>query len=119
MSPCCTTSPARITASRSATVNASSWSWVTISAVVPLVGEDPAQVAGQPLAQPGVERGERLVEEQQPRAHGQAARQGDALPLAAGQRGRQPVGVPLQTDQLEQLGDPRVDARRRRRSRSA
>ena len=35
ISPCWTISPARITASRSATVNASSWSWVTISAVVP------------------------------------------------------------------------------------
>ena len=33
--PACTTRPARITASRSATVKASSWSWVTISAVVP------------------------------------------------------------------------------------
>ena len=37
----------------------------------------------QALAQRGVERGQRLVEQQQPRPHGERARQRDALALAA------------------------------------
>ena len=112
--------PARITARSSATVNASSWSWVTITAVVPGLDQDPAQVLGQALAQPGVERAQRLVEQQQPRRRGEGAGQGHALPLATGQGRRQPVGEPGQPDQVEQLGDPGVGlaARGVRRSRS-
>ena len=50
--------------------------------------QDLAQVDGEPLAQAGVEGGERLVEQQQPRLDGQRPGQRDPLPLAAGQRGR-------------------------------
>ena len=50
--------------------------------------QDRAQVGGEPLAQPGVERRQRLVEQQQPRLDGQRAGQRDPLPLAAGQRAR-------------------------------
>ena len=67
---------------------------------------------GEPLAQPGVEGGQRLVEQQQPGLDGERTGQRDPLPLAAGQRGRQPVGVPLQADQREQLLDPGRDAGR-------
>ena len=74
---------ARITASRSASAKASSWSWVTRSAVVPAALQDLAQVAGQPLAQRRVERGQRLVEQDQPRLDGERPGQRDPLPLAA------------------------------------
>ena len=122
MSPCWTSRPARITAIRSATANASSWSWVTSSAVVPASRRMRAQVGGEPFAQAGVEGGERLVEQQQPGLDGQRPGQRDPLPLAAGEGGGQPVGVPLEPDEGEQLLDPARDGRlsgRSRRIRSA
>ncbi len=42
-----------------------------------------AQFEAGAFAQPGIERAERLVEQQQPRPHHQAARQRDALLLPA------------------------------------
>src|ERR1700754_3237009 len=104
MAPCWTISPARITASRSATVNASSWSWVTISAVirswVRIARRSVASRCRSPASR--AECGQRLVEQQQPGAYGEAPGQRDPLPLAPGQGGGQPVVVPLEADELEQ-----------------
>jgi hypothetical protein len=50
----------------------------------------PAQV----VAQGRVERGERLVEQQNPRPDGERARQRDALALAARQARDPPLGEP-------------------------
>ena len=55
--------------------------------------QDVAELAGQVLAQRRVEGAERLVEQQQPRLDGQGPGEGDALPLAAGERRRHPVAV--------------------------
>ena len=71
--------------------------------------KDPAQLGRQPLAQAGVEGGQRLVQQQQPGLHGQRPGQRDPLPLAAGQGPGQPVAVPLEADQREQLVDPGAD----------
>jgi hypothetical protein len=68
-------------------VKASSWSWVTSSAVVP--------VATRTL-------------QQQPGARRQRAGQGDALPLAAGQGHHLAVLVSGQAHQVQQLGHPDV-----------
>ena len=92
----------------------------------------PAQPAAQLLAHLGVERAERLVEQQHLRLDRERARQRDALALAAGELGRIAVGEPVELHQLEQLVRPcarisaslgRVAARparagRRRRSRT-
>ena len=78
--------------------------------------QDVAQVGGQAFAQAGVEGRQRLVEQQQARLGGERPGQGDALALAAGEGRGQPVAVPRQADELEQLVDPRrVSAARRRR----
>src|SRR5437773_4237425 len=52
---------------------------------------EPADFHAQPLADLGVEIGERLVEEQHARLHHDSARETHALPLAA----REPGGLPL------------------------
>lgn len=58
-------------------------------------------------AQPGVEGRERFVEQHQPRALGQGARQGDPLLLAAGQlMGPAPGHLWIEGDHLHQFGDP-------------
>jgi hypothetical protein len=63
----------------------------------------PAQPAAQFLAHLGVERAERLVEQQHARFDRQRARQCDALALAARQLRRKAVGQPVQLHQLEQV----------------
>ena len=62
-----------------------------------------AQPAAQLLAHLGVERAERLVEQQHARAHRQRAGERDALALAAGKLRGIPVGQPVELHQLEQL----------------
>ena len=47
--------------------------------------QQPVELAAQPLAQGGVERGQRLVEQQHARPRRDRARQRDALALAAGE----------------------------------
>ncbi len=58
----------------------------------------------------GVERRQRLVEQQRVRLEHQRASERDALLLAAGELRRQPLGEPAEADLLEH----RVGARRRR-----
>ena len=62
-----------------------------------------AQPVAQLLADLGVQRAERLVEQQHLGLDRERARQRHALPLSAGQLRRQPVGELLQVHQLEQL----------------
>jgi hypothetical protein len=61
-----------------------------------------AQPAPQLLAHLGVERAERLVEQQHARLDRQRAGQRDALALAAGQLRREAVGQPVELHQVEQ-----------------
>jgi hypothetical protein len=73
--------------------------------------------AAQPLAQLGahlgVERAERLVEQQHARLDGERARQRHPLALAARELIRVALRVAAEADDAEQLGDPGVDARPR------
>ena len=62
-----------------------------------------AQPAAKLLAHFGVERAERLVQQQHPRLDGQRAGEGDALPLSTGELGGKAVAGPVQLDQLKQL----------------
>ena len=64
-----------------------------------------AQPAAQLLAHLGVERAERLVEQQHARLDGERAGQRDALALAAGELRRIAAGLVLQLDEVEQLVD--------------
>jgi ABC-type proline/glycine betaine transport system ATPase subunit len=57
-----------------------------------------------------VERAERLVEQQHLRIDGQAARERDALLLAAGELARLALGELGHVHQREHLGDARADA---------
>ena len=63
---------------------------------------DPLEERQDLLLQALVERGQRLVEQQQARRVQQRASEGDALTLAAGQQGRTPV---QQWHDLQQFGD--------------
>ena len=55
--------PSRSTATVSASDSASAWSWVTSSALAPASRRIAGDLFAQRLAQAGVERGERLVEQ--------------------------------------------------------
>jgi hypothetical protein len=66
----------------------------------------PAMHAG---AQPGVERGQRLVEEQYVRADGEGAGDGHPLLLSAGQLPRIAARVRRHAGHLQCLGDPGAD----------
>ncbi len=57
------------------------------------------------LAQAAVERGHRLVEQQQARPGGEGAGERDALPLAAGEGVRLAGGEVAEVDEVQQLGD--------------
>ena len=65
------------------------------------VADQPAHV----VAQAGIEIGERLVEQQQPRLDDERARQRHALLLAAGELARQAMLEPAKLDLIENLAD--------------
>ena len=67
--------------------------------------EDDAQIVAQPQPQFGIEVRQRLVEQQQLRPVDDAARQRDALHLAARERHHRPVGIFRQPDQFQHLVD--------------
>ena len=68
-----------------------------------------AQPLPQLLAHLGVERAERLVEQQDARLDRERAGQRDALALAAGQLARVAAGQPVELHQIQQFLDPRAD----------
>ena len=68
------------------------------------VGQVAAELGADLQAGVGVQRGQRLVQQQQARSHGQGAGQGDALGLAAGQLPGPGVGVLGEADALQPDG---------------
>ena len=92
-----------MTATRSPTVSASAWSWVTNRAGVPVQAEDVGDLGAQPTAEVGVEAGERLVEQHQAGPRGEGAGQRDPLALAARQLVRVAAAVAGQPDDLQPL----------------
>ena len=97
-----------MSAIRSATSIASSWSCVTITVVVVHLVVQAAQPDAQLLADARVERAERLVEQQHLRLDGERAGERHALPLAAGELRRVAVGEAVELHELEQLVDARL-----------
>ena len=91
--PSCTIRPARITATRSPTASASSWSWVTNTAGVPVERRIVDDVVADLGAQVRVEAGERLVEQQQRRPGRERPGQRHPLAFAARQLVRVAVAV--------------------------
>ena len=69
----------------------------------------PPQPAPQLLAHLGVERAERLVEQQHLRLDRERPREGDALALAARQLRGVAVGQPVELDELQELRHARAD----------
>ena len=96
-----------MTAIRSARLRASSWSWVTNTAVAPAASEDRSHLGTHVHPQRGVEVGERLVEQDE---------RGFRAPAPAPSATRccwppdsscgQPVGAVGEADEVEHLGDP-------------
>ncbi len=103
--PLCSTRPPFMTATRSLIVSASSWSCVTNTNVMPSVSCSALQLDLQVLAEAGVERSERLVEQQHARAQDEGARERDALLLAARELARLALLVARELHQRERLGD--------------
>ena len=84
--------------------SASSWSWVTRTAVVPASRSRPLDVGPDAGAQVRVERGERLVEQDQLRPDGERPGQRDPLLLAAGELVRVAAAEAGQARRRQQLG---------------
>ena len=101
--PTCSIRPWLSTTTRSASSSASSWSWVTKTVVWPVLVVDLAQPAAQLRAHLGVERAERLVEQQDARLDGERAGERHALALAAGELGRIALLEAGELDEVEQL----------------
>ena len=93
--PACSIRPWFITTTRSASAIASSWLWVTWMKLMPSSRLQALQLLAHLHAQEGIERRQRLVEQQHLRVGDQRARQRHALLLAARKLGRQPGGVGL------------------------
>ena len=72
---------------------------------VDLVVQPPQPVA-QFLADLGIQRAERLVQQQHLRLRGECPGQRHPLPLTAGELGREPVGELIEMDQFQQLVHP-------------
>ena len=72
---------------------------------------DVQQLELRVLAQLLVERGERLVEQQELRALDERARERDALALAAGELVRHALAERLHAHELQDVRDPVVDSR--------
>ena len=90
--PSARSGPAFITATVSAIVMASSWSWVTWMKVQPDLGLDALELDLHLATQLEVERAERLVEQQHLGAVDHGAGQRDPLLLAPGELGRLAAG---------------------------
>ena len=68
--------------------------------------QDAGDLGAERVAQPGVERGERLVEQHDLGIGGQRAGERHALALAAGELVRVAVRPRAQADEVEALGHP-------------
>ena len=68
------------------------------------------EILEKAVAEPPVERAERLVEKEHARLGCERAREGDALALAAGQRSDGAVLETLEPDEPEQVADPSGDS---------
>ena len=66
---------------------------------------EPAEPASQLLADLGIERAERLIEQQDRGLHGQRPRQRDALPLTARELRRLAVSETVELHERQQLVD--------------
>ncbi len=97
--------PAFMTATVSAMVMASSWSWVTWMKVSSDLGLDPLELDLHRPTQLEVERTERLVEQQHLRLVDQRPGEGDPLLLAAGELGRLLAGLGPELDERQHLVD--------------
>ncbi len=106
--PICWIMPLSMMTTRSATSNASSWSWVTKSVVMGFVLEL-AEPGAEFLANLGVESAEGLVEKQDLRPDGKSAGKGDALALAAGELRGQAAGEVRKLDGVQELLDASAD----------
>ena len=111
--PSCTMRPWSITATRSASESASTWSWVTNKAVTPICRISVDKLAPHAVAQPRVEIGQRLVEQKQARPPHDRARQRNALLLPAGEPRRRAARHGLHPDQREHVHDALLDLRTR------
>ena len=103
-----------MTAMRSARLSASSWSWVTKTAVASAAGQDRAHLGAHAGPERGIEVGERLVEQHERGLRRQRAPERDPLLLAAGElvRDSAPALSPSPTSSSISA------TRRRRRARS-
>ena len=88
---------------------ASSWSCVTCTKVMPTSCWMSLELELELLAQAQVQRAERLVEQQRPRAVHERAGERDALLLAAGQLRRPALAELPELDDVESLGDAPLD----------
>ena len=98
-----------MTTMRSAISIASCWSCVTITVVTRKRRLQVLDLGAQLLAHLGVERRQRLVEQQHRRLRRQRARERHALLLAAGQLMRILLGLVAQVHERQHLVDPRRD----------
>ena len=88
--PACATFPSKRTTRCEASAKASGWSCVTRSVVRPVSSCSRRSHSPSSRRTPGVQRAERLVEEEDARVHREGARERDALPLAARELVRAP-----------------------------
>ena len=93
--------PSSMTAIRSATSMASSWSWVTRTVVWWTSSCRRRSQIAQLLAHPGVERAEGLVEQEHLGLDGEGPGEGHALALPARELARVAVGQPVELHQRE------------------
>ena len=94
--------PPRSTATRSAMERASSWSWVTRTAVVPFSTQDPLDVGPDRRPHVGIEGGERLVQQEKSGHEGQRPGQGHPLLLAPRELVRVALGQAVQPGGIEE-----------------
>ena len=98
-----TITPSLITATRSDMLSASVWSWVTNKVVTPTLCWRRRSSNLDGLPQTGVEVGQWLVEEEQPRPRDQRPRERHPLLLPTGQLCAAPAGDVEQLDRIQRF----------------
>ncbi len=105
--PACSIRPLFMMTIRSASAIASSWLWVTWTKTMPSCALQIAQLDPHLHPQEGVERRQRLVEQDDLRLRDQGTGERDALLLPARKLGGQPLAVCLHRDEREKLSGSR------------